>query len=195
VIIVGHHGSIHLRAMWRAILLLLLLRGISTLIFATRWIYSLMQRILSALVLFVYWHFFIQFLNDYLDALIVSEQWLTIFRRDGILQYSVQQFEREKIEMISFIQNSLADKIRDKWDILIHLEHNISFRIEHIANPKKISNMIRSFKWQHAKIVDHPSEISNDTNDKFEILVETLSEVIKDYMHRDPKHPLPPRLS
>ena len=112
--IVGHHGSIHLRTMWRTIFLLLLLWGLSTAIFAGRGIHEPIQRILSGLTLFVYGYFVIQFLNDYLDALIGGEQGITLFRRDGLLQYTVQQFEREKIEMISFVQNSVSDKIWNK---------------------------------------------------------------------------------
>lgn len=198
--IIGHHGSVHLRAMRRTILLLFLLRGISTLVFAGRWIHLMTQRILSGSVLFVYGYFIIQFLNEYLDALIGGEQWLTIFRRDGFLQYSVQQFEREKIEMISFVQNSVSDKVRNKWDIIISLAHEISFRIEHIANPKKVSNMLWSLKWQHTHSHNNHQLSSDyhdaDSPDKFNILVETLGEVIKDYMDRGPRHPSsPPRLS
>lgn len=75
---------------------------------------QIFQWILTTLIILIYGYFLLQFLNDYLDALISTERGLTLFRRDGLLQYSVQQFERDKIEMISFVQNSLSDKILNK---------------------------------------------------------------------------------
>lgn len=76
--------------------------------------YEPIQRTLSAIVVFVYLYFLIQFLNNYLDALISSERGVTIFRRDGFLQYSVQQFERHTIEMISFEQHNFGDRFWNK---------------------------------------------------------------------------------
>lgn len=75
---------------------------------------QIFQWILTTLIILIYGYFLLQFLNDYLDALISTERGLTLFRRDGLLQYSVQQFERDKIEMISFVQDSLSDKILNK---------------------------------------------------------------------------------
>ena len=75
---------------------------------------QIFQWILTTLIILIYGYFLLQFLNDYLDALISTERGLTLFRRDGLLQYSVQQFERDKIEMISFVQDSLSDKVWNK---------------------------------------------------------------------------------
>jgi hypothetical protein len=75
---------------------------------------EIFQWILTTLIILIYGYFLLQFLNDYLDALISTERGLTLFRRDGLLQYSVQQFERDKIEMISFVQDSLSDKVWNK---------------------------------------------------------------------------------
>ncbi len=153
---------------------------------------QIFQWILTTLIILIYGYFLLQFLNDYLDALISTERGLTLFRRDGLLQYSVQQFERDKIEMISFVQNSLSDKILNKWDIVINLDHGVSFRIEQMGNPQKLVNMLRSMKWQYTQSLgNHVDE--QDNQDKFNILVETLGEVIKEYMDRDHRQQ-PPRL-
>ena len=94
--------------------------------------------------------------------------------------------------MISFVQNSLSDKILNKWDIVINLDHGVSFRIEQMGNPQKLVNMLRSMKWQYTQSLgNHVDE--QDNHDKFNILVETLGEVIKDYMDRDHRQS-PPRL-
>ena len=191
-VIIWHHGSIHMRMAWRVLLLLVLLWWISTTIFSLRWMMQIFQWILTTLIILIYGYFLLQFLNDYLDALISTERGLTLFRRDGLLQYSVQQFERDKIEMISFVQDSLSDKILNKWDIVINLDHGVSFRIEQMGNPQKLVNMLRSMKWQYTQSLgNHVDE--QDNHDKFNILVETLGEVIKDYMDRDHRQS-PPRL-
>ena len=94
--------------------------------------------------------------------------------------------------MISFVQNSLSDKILNKWDIVINLDHGVSFRIEQMGNPQKLVNMLRSMKWQYTQSLgNHVDE--QDNQDKFNILVETLGEVIKEYMDRDHRQQ-PPRL-
>ena len=105
-----------------------------------------MQRILSGITIFIYFYFLLEFLNNYLDSLISSDRGITIFRRDGLLQYSVQQFEWSSIEMISFEQESFSDRVRNKGNIVINLDHGVSFSIEDIANPQKVVNILRSQK-------------------------------------------------
>lgn len=89
--------------------------------------------------------------------------------------------------MISFNQHTLGDKIWNRGEIIINLDHGISFPIEYVANPQKVVSTLRSQKGEyHKHDEDDIAEEENEgeDNDKFTILVETLGEVIKDYMDR-----------
>lgn len=190
VSIFGHHGSIHFKCVFQSIVAFFLLRLLSIVIFYLWGVQETTQRALSIMALIIYGYFIVQFLNNYLDALISSDRWLTIFRRDWFLQYSVQQFEWSNIEMISFNQHTLGDKIWNRGEIIINLDHGISFPIEYVANPQKVANTLRSQKGEYHKHDEDDIEQENhegEDNDKFTILVETLGEVIKDYMDRWPQ--------
>lgn len=132
----------------------------------------------------IYGYFLLQFLNNYLDALVVTPQFLGLFQRDGMLEYHMQQCERDKIEMMSFNQNSFRDKILGRGDILITLDHSISFSFDNIASPKRVVNALRAAKAAYSDPETWEEANTDQTNEKFEILVETLGEVIKDYMHK-----------
>ena len=88
--------------------------------------------------------------------------------------------------MISFEQESFSDRVRNKGNIVINLDHGVSFSIEDIANPQKVVNILRSQKWEFKvpEVLDEQENYLENNNDKFAILVETLGEVIKDYMDK-----------
>lgn len=182
-LLVGHHGSIYLPLFLRTLFALAMLWWIITAVYTLRWMHHYLQLSFATITIFLYWYFLLRFINDYLDSFIANERWLTLFRRDGMFHYTVQQFEREKIDMISFEKTTFWHKLRNTGNIIITLDHDVSFTIEHIGNPQKIVNMRWAIKWERTKKIDHTDDESSE--DKFTILVETLGEVIKDYMHRD----------
>lgn len=124
-------------------------------------------------------------MNLYLDALIFSEKWITLFMREWIWDYKTDIFERDKIETISFNQNSVWDKIFGKWDITIKLEHGVDFPFDNVSWPKKqawkIMRMKDYFLWQQRDI--DLKDLQWEEN-KFNILVEALWEVVKEYMEK-----------
>jgi uncharacterized membrane protein YdbT with pleckstrin-like domain len=61
------------------------------------------------LLLFVRW--MIGFLNLYLDCLLLSKETLTIFLRDGLLEYRTELIDWSRIDAISYNQNTLWDRI------------------------------------------------------------------------------------
>lgn len=87
------------------------------------------------LVLFVKW--LIDFLNDYLDCLVLSQGSLTFFLWEGLLEYKTEVFSWNKITTISWIQNGIRDKIFAKGDLLIKLEFDTEFPFTDISFPKK----------------------------------------------------------
>lgn len=133
-------------------------------------------------------------MNYYLDAIVINPQGIAIFQRDKVLNYSLQQCHRDNIESITHEQHSVADRIRGKGDISFVLDHSITLRIEYISNPQKVASLL----WDHKSrfetktnpmIIEQNSALWYDQNEKFNILVETLGEVIKDYMDKDKHNP------
>lgn len=132
----------------------------------------------------------IEFLNKHLDALIVSSQGIAIFDREEILRYKFQQFDRQAIDMISHKQSTLMDRIFGSGALYITINQGTSFTLYDIPRVKRVAQLLREYKHQYHNGSGLPDHTPEDSNDKFEILVETLGEVIKDYMDR-PQSSLP----
>ena len=79
---------------------------------------------------------------------------------------------------MSHTQDSLADKILQRGDIKISLEHGINYSFDNVPFPLKQANTIMRIRDKHLM----EEEMDEVDNDKFDILVETLGEVIQDYM-------------
>ena len=183
---IGHHGSIH----WRIFFMTLLSLGLCLVVYtflAKRSTHAWISRGAGIAWWLIYIYFILQFLNNYLDALVITPQFLGLFQRDGVLEYHMQQCERDKIEMMSYTQNSLRDKILSRGDVLITLDHSISFSFDNVGSPKRVVNALWAAKATYSDPSSDDSDeewLSDNNNEKFEILVETLGEVIKDYMHK-----------
>lgn len=125
----------------------------------------------------------IDFLNIYLDWLILSENGITIFMREWLFDHTTEFFERDKIETISHNQNTFWDKLFAKGDLLIKLEHGIEYPFENINYPQRQAEKILKYKSQF--FLDIPMEKINPiTDDKMAIIAEALSEVVKEYMEK-----------
>lgn len=186
-IIIWHHGSIHFKNFFITLWLLWLLWIIHNI---TEYFFpsiTLITWIIIGIALVIYIRFLLEFLNLYLDAIVISKSGISIFLWNKILNYSVQHHHRDHIESISHLQTSLNDKIRNKWIIRLNLNHGDETLFHGIWNPKEISDILRKKKSQFESKIpfqSDPQETYN-TNEKFDILVETLWEVIKDYMEKD----------
>lgn len=182
--VIWHNGSILIREVLRTFLFL----------FAAYLIYLWISNysawhfwnwLFAIIGLYFFIKFVLTFLNLYLDSLILSEKWITMFMWEGIWDYKTDVFERDKIETISFNQNSVRDKIFGKWDITIKLEHWVEFPFNNISKPKKqvwkIMRMKDHFIWQ--KREEDLKNIEWEEK-KFNILVEALWEVVQEYMEK-----------
>ncbi len=188
-IVLWHNGSCHTRnflqtLIWLCVLWLLYTIGLYSLPSAI----VIIQRSLWWLWVILYLRFIIEFLNKYLDSLIITPNGIIIFEWEGFLHYTLQQFDRNSIESISHSQDSLVDKIIGKWKIQLSIEHGIVFYFDNISSPHRIANQLWNYKqqyfWHHSRKNESFDEhhLGWESSEKFEILVETLWEVIKDYM-------------
>lgn len=145
--------------------------------------------IIAGFGLLLYIRFILQFLNHYLDALVINQQGISIFQWNKILNYSLQQCHRDNIESISQSQTSVSDKIFSKGNISITLDHGINAEFSHITNPKQVATLLwdkkSQFESKSSMNNPHGFALTEQSHEKFDILVETLGEVIKEYMDKD----------
>ena len=141
------------------------------------------KRIAWILWLFIFFKRLLWFLNLYLDCILISKDTLTVFLRDGILEYRTEIIDRSKISVISHNQNSFRDKVCGKWDLLIQMWNDIDFSFSDVSHPKKSASKLTLNKknYDEAKKKKIEQDLEWDQR-HFDILVDALWEVIRDYM-------------
>ncbi len=179
---VGHEFSVFLPLLLRNFLLLcvFLVLFIALKKYVT-FSYLSLAFIGIGVVLFV--KFFLDFLNIYLDTLTAWEYNITLFMWDGFFNNSIEIFDRDRIESISYRQDSVRDKLCIKWDILIKLDDDIEFPFEDVYRPKKVIEKLTQYKnnFIAKKLHDTTDSDPLEHDERFSILVDALSEVVKDY--------------
>ena len=127
----------------------------------------------------------VDFLNLYLDCLILSKDTVTLFLWEGRLEYKTEIFSWNKINTISSSQNGVWDKIWGKGDIVIKLEFWTDFPFSDVSNPKKqVAKLImlkEQFLTRQKQVIE--KDLADD-NQRFNVLVEAMSEVVKEYMDK-----------
>lgn len=94
----------------------------------------------------------------------------------------------------------MSDRIFGKGEINITLDHGINAAFDYISDPKYVATLLwdkkAQFESKHTPMLENPNNpFESHNNEKFDILVETLGEVIKDYMDKDKKKDNPDRWS
>lgn len=137
------------------------------------WIFLFIKRVLD-------------FLNLYLDCLILSKEHAILFLREGRLEYKTEFFSRNKINTISSSQNGIRNKIRSVGDILIKLEFDTEFPFADVNNPKKQVAKLITLKEQFMERQKQVIEKDlHEDDQRFNVLVEAMSEVVKDYLDKN----------
>ena len=138
--------------------------------------------------LMTYAFFVMRILNDYFDAMLITRTWITILTWNGFLQYKTETIYRENIQTITYEQNGLVDAAWNIGDIVIRLEHDITFPFHHVPQPKKQAAIVAAWKeksYGPSAVEEYDEEGEpRERDEKFDILVETLGEVIVEYMQR-----------
>jgi hypothetical protein len=133
--------------------------------------------------LFIFFKRLLWFLNLYLDCILISKDSLTVFLRDWILEYKTEIIDWSKILVISHRQNSFRDKFCGKWDLLIQMWNDIDFAFNDISHPKKAASKLTLNKKNHDEAKKRKIEQDLEWDQRqFDILVDALWEVIRDYM-------------
>lgn len=136
-------------------------------------------------VLFI--KFLVDFFDLYLDTIAVSEHEITLFLWEGFFDNSIEIFDRDRIETISYKQEWFWDRIFMKGDLLIRLDDQIEFPFEDIYRPKKVVEKLSFYKnsFIAKKLHEQNSQDKEfEQDERFNILIDALSEVVKDYTHK-----------
>lgn len=124
-----------------------------------------------------------QFFNLYLDALVYTKKGVKILTRESFLEYKMEVFDREHIQVVSFEQKSLWDTLFMKGCLRISLMTGSHFTFDDIDNPQKEAKKMLSYKDKFESQASHSinQEKQEKDKEKFNILVETLGEIIQEY--------------
>ncbi len=187
--VVGHNGSVFFKILFKYFCYLIFLLLIFLLLdrYITRqylnWTFAWLW-----FILFI--KFCIDFADIYLDCIVMTDTWITLYLREWLLEYRTEKFDRNSIETVSFNQKWLRDKLFMKWDITITLDHGIEFPFENISNPKRNVDQLLQLKARFTAPIQDEQINSELESQKFDILVEALWEVVKDYIDKDEKYSL-----
>lgn len=186
-IIINHHFSVYFLLFLKTIAFLGILTAAFWLVDKyIIWEYTSISFAIVGIILFV--KFCLDFLNLYLDSLILTNTWITLFLWEWILENSVEVFYRDKIETISYRQRWFWNRILFSWDIDISLDDGINLEFEDVHRPKKQIDKILRIKEKYLlqnMIGKDEKKFHNDLDDdKFNILVDALSDVVKDYVEK-----------
>lgn len=180
--IIGHSSVVYIKKAIVTIVLLFLLYVIFAVLNQSspaeyrKWVFWI-----AGLALFI--KRVIDFLNLYLDCLILSKDNITFFLWEWLLEYKTEIFSWNKINTISRNQIWFRDKLWWKGDILIKLEFDTEFPFNDVTRPKKQVRKLMMLKEEFLSRQKQQVEkdLSED-NDRFNVLVEAMSEVVKEYL-------------
>lgn len=180
--VIGHNGSVFFKLFFKYFIILIILL-LLFLILDRYFVWEYLNWTFAWLWLLAFIKFSIDFFNIYLDSLVMTPTWIILYLWEWLLEYKTEAFDWERIETISHNQNWIRDKIFVRWDILIRLEHGVEFPFEKVSNPKKQAAKILQLKARFTTRIVEDSLDLND-NKKFDVLVEALWEVVKDYIDK-----------
>lgn len=105
--------------------------------------------------------------NRYNDVWIITNEWISDLDW-ALFKTNVQNVGYSNIEWIEVDQNSIWDKILNKWDITIHLVWDDKLVIKDAIIPYKAINKIEEISKEKMSWWD-------EERDKFDVFIDTLS--------------------
>lgn len=182
IYVISHDFSIYL---WMIIKYLIILIGLFFLYkYANGYIpWSILTWSFALIWLVIYCFFVVAFMDFYLDSIVLTSTGLVIFLWDWFFKYEVKNLDWERLDIITGEQVGIMDMIFKKWTLFLQIEEN-RYRFKNISNPRKQAQMIIETKNSLINKEEHPQEL-----DKFDVFVETLWEVIVDYIKNNKNKP------
>lgn len=112
----------------------------------------------------------------YIDSWIITSEGIYDIKWK-LFKTDVNSVNYENIEGIEIEQNGIIDKIFKKWNLVIHKVGSDVFRLDDVSNPYFAAEEIEN----NSEEEDH----EDHDKDRFELMMETLSWVVNDYLERN----------
>lgn len=132
--------------------------------------------------------YILDFLNNYLDCIVMSHAGITFLTWDSIFDYKTDFFWWESIETVSHQQDSIWDKFWGRGNLLIQLGESISFPFENAANPKRQVTLMlqqRDVFLKHQEDDEHWDFLPEGGNkEHMQIVMEALWEIVHEYAQK-----------
>jgi hypothetical protein len=90
------------------------------------------------------------------------------------------------VEVVSYTQDSIWDKIMGKGDLLIRLAHGVELPFAQVSRPKTCAKKILKLKEHHTLLQEGSQK--KQPEDQFSLITEALSEVVKEYLEKRQDH-------
>lgn len=130
----------------------------------------------------IYIRFILQFMDIYLDSVVITKIGIIIFKWEWLLRYTSETIDWPSVQAVEDAQSWLLDMMLNKWDIVIKRWVE-EYRFNDISHPSKQKNDILMYKDKF-ETKPEPEKEPEPELDKFDVLVETLGEVILDYVKK-----------
>ncbi|MFA7285095.1 MAG: hypothetical protein WC004_04735 [Candidatus Absconditabacterales bacterium] len=146
----------------------------------------IVQGIMAIAGLLVFAKYIYDFLNAYMDTVVLTDRGVTIVTIEGWFTYKVDFFEWKNISSLRFTQSGLIQKIFNEGAVTISLDHDSDYVIQGVSHPQRQCSIINKLKFDMLTRVQQEEQsqqaLAFNEPDKFEVLVDTLGEVINSYM-------------
>ncbi|MEF2175267.1 MAG: hypothetical protein V3575_02245 [Candidatus Absconditabacteria bacterium] len=143
----------------------------------------LMSLLFSLFGLFVYGKFIIDFMDIYLDAIILTDTGVVLFKWDGLFANKSELLHRESLVAVQDTQMGILDIVLNKGNLIMKRSGG-EYSFDNVSHPTKRASMILDMQKKMLNERGESEEEQPDL-DKFDVLVETLGEVILDYVKKD----------
>ncbi len=150
-----------------------------------------LQWAFSFIVLIIYIVCFYELLNKYLDALVISEEWLILFQRHSPFAQTISLIQRVAIESIEHAHTWFWSSLFNLWTLRIQVEDS-RYVFNRITKPAHTLQLILKAKdyWTKMRytenmppqIPQHP--INKENKETYSILIEALGEVMEEYVKK-----------
>lgn len=150
--------------------------------------YPYLEWIFGILGIIMFVKYILDFLNIYLDTIVLSHNGITFLTWDSLFDYKTDFFGRESIETVSHQQDSFWDKFWGRGNLMIKLAQEITFPFENASNPKRqVTFMLqqRDIFLQHQD-EDLGEDIlpSGGNKEHMQIVMEALGEIVHEYSQK-----------
>ena len=137
---------------------------------------KLAHTLIGILWVLLYIYFVLQFFDIYLDAVIVTDRSIIIYKWYGLFKTTSDVISLHAIESVYANQSGLIDTLFNNWDIVFRRAWHENF-FDNVYNPQDAANKINLMLSKLEKEEEKELEPEWD----FQMFVEAMAEVIKEY--------------